>query len=63
MIPESQPIDGSASAPGGIAAAGCDRSNPAASVTVLAAVRLLAVFNTLFSPACTMYSLPIRTIE
>jgi hypothetical protein len=30
---------------------------------ILTALRRLDIFKMLFSPACTMYSLPTRTIE
>jgi hypothetical protein len=65
MTPGLQSIDDSASpfADNGNGAAGCESSSSAASVTSLAARRLLAIFRTLFSSACTMYSLPILTIE
>jgi hypothetical protein len=59
----SQGIDGSASACGANGEAECESSNSAASLTSLAALRLLAIFRTLFSSACTMYSLPILMIE
>ena len=59
----SQSIDGSVDACNGVCGAGCDSNSSAASVTSRAALRLLATFKTLFSSACTTYSLPTLTIE
>jgi hypothetical protein len=56
-------MDDSTSTPADKGAAGCESSSSAASVTSLAARRLLEIFKTLFSSACTTYSLPILTIE
>jgi hypothetical protein len=59
----SQGVDGSAGASGDNSGDGSEFSSSAASMTVLSALRRLAIFRTLFSPACTTYSLPTRTIE
>jgi hypothetical protein len=59
----SRAIDGRAWASGDASGADCESSSSAAQVTSLAALRLLAIFKTLFSFACTAYSLPILTIE
>ena len=62
----SQAIDDSGSEArlaGDNCGAACESSSSTASVTSRAALRLLAIFRTLFSPACTTYSLPILTIE
>jgi hypothetical protein len=59
----SQAFDGALCASDGIGGAGCESMSSAAQVTSLAALRLLAIFRTLWSSACTTYSLPILTIE
>ena len=58
----SRVIDGSAGASGDNGGADFESSSSAASVTVLSALRRLAIFKMLFSFARTTYSLPIRTI-
>ncbi len=63
MIAGSPAIDGSAGASGDNSGDGSDSKSSAASVTVRSALRRLAIFSTLFSPARTTYSLPTRTIE
>ena len=55
----SQVIDASTSVDG----TGCCSSSSAASLIHFAAMRRLETFKMLVSPACTTYSLPIRTIE
>jgi len=59
---ESGVLDGSAGASGDNGGAACESNSSAASVTVLSALRRLAIFKMLFSFARTTYSLPIRTI-
>ena len=56
-------IDGSAGACGDDGGAACESNSSAASVTVLSALRRLAIFKMLFSFARTTYSLPILAIE
>ena len=63
MTPGSRAVDGSALSSGGASGGDCESNNSAASVTSLAAFLLLEIFNTLFSFACTTYSLPILTME
>ena len=59
----SRAVDGLASWSGGASGGDCESNSSAASVTSLAAFLLLEIFKTLFSFACTTYSLPILTIE
>jgi hypothetical protein len=63
MTPGSRVIDGWAPTSGDVSDAVCKSSSSAASVTSLAALRRLAILNTLFSFTRTTYSLPILTIE
>jgi hypothetical protein len=59
----SQAIDGSVLASGTICGAEHESSSSDASATSFVAIRLLAVFRTLFSPTWTTYPSPTLMIE